>query len=260
MAAQESEFLIKNPKEIARRLNMVIQKRQLVTAHFGDKQSFITKIIELDEKLNVLELDCSSVDALNAELLLSPKVMFFSEIDGIKVFFSGKGIKQVKDKVDKKFVLPMPGSIFWMQRRQNYRAYVPREHTHCFFHAVLDIKRELEDGSELVVPEQVRFKIADISATGIAFLNTFPGLANYLLPPQKLKNCLVQLHDEVASEGRVDLELVSSTKIKKGGAIVAQRIGCRFTQLPIGFDNAIQYYVRTIELQNRIAANKLKNG
>lgn len=254
--AEESEFLIKNPKEIVSRLNMIIQKRQLITAHFGDKQSFITKLIEVDEKHNVLEVDCSSVDELNAQLLLSPKVMFYSEIDGVKVFFSGKGIKQVKDKQDKKFVLPMPASIFWMQRRQNFRAYIPRAHTHCFIHAVLDIKHELEDGSELVIPEQVRFKIADISATGFAFLNTTPGYANYLLPPQALKNCLIQLHDEEASEARIDFELVSSTKIKKGGAIVAQRIGCRFTQMPLGFDNVIQHYVRTIELQNRIAENE----
>lgn len=249
-----SEFLIRNSKLVVDHLNTLHKSRCMVSAYFGeDNRSFLTSIISIDSKKQLMEIECSPLQELNDALLQSPKVLFRTELQGIKVAFSGKQIKQIKRDGEKIFVLPIPNSIFWMQRRQCFRANIPSNHTHCFCHLVLDIRQEDENGDVHLIPQQARFKVVDISVTGFAFLNVSPAYADYVQPSLVFKNCLLQLHDDAESEARINFEITNVIKVKEGRAIVAQRVGCRFTQMPLGFDDVVQRYVQSIELQHRIA-------
>lgn len=248
---KESDFLIRNPNLVLGRFKDIIKNKCIISAYFGDNnRSFMTSIIAIDSKKQLVELDCAQNDALNSELLAAPKVLFRTDYDGIKVSFAGKGIKQIKKDGEKLFVMPLPDAIFWMQRRQCFRVKIPEKHTHCYTQFVVTTKYEDETGIHSV-PNLTRFKVVEISVSGFAFHNVTPAFADYVLPPAEYKNCVLHLHDEQDSEVRASFRIMNVNKIRSGGAIVAQRVGCHFTEIPPGFEIVIQRYVQDIELQQR---------
>lgn len=210
----------------------------------------MTSMITVDAKKQLLEIDCAVSEEMNAELLQSPKVLFRAEFNGIKVSFSGRGIKQVKRDGEKIFVMQIPDSIFWMQRRDGFRVSVPGEHTHCYTKFVMQLQKEDETGL-ITVPYEARFKVVDISISGFAFHNVTPAFADYMLPPREYKNAILHLHDDDDSEARIDFEIINVNKIREGRAIVAQRVGCQYKELPLGFESVIQRYVQSTELKLR---------
>lgn len=247
----ESEYLIRNPNLALSHIKDLLKKKCILSVFFGENQSsFLTTLIDIDAKKKLLEFDCGPSEQLNGELLASPRVVFRTDFDGIKVSFSGKGVKQTKKDGEKIFVMPLPDAIFWMQRRQNFRVKIPERHTHCYTQFVVNTQYEDETGIHTIA-NLTRFKVADISVSGFAFMNVSPGLADYVLPPTEYKNCVLRLHDDQDSEFRVSFQIMNVTKIRSNGAIVAQRVGCKFTEMPLGFDAVIQRYIQDIELQNR---------
>lgn len=248
----ESDYLVTNPNLALSRFKDLLKNKCLISALFGENQSsFLTTIIDIDPKKSLLEFDCAPSEQLNDELLASPKVLFRTEFDGIKVSFRGKGVKRIKKDGEKIFVMPLPDSIFWMQRRHNFRVKIPEKHSHCYTQFVVTTRYEDETGIHSV-PNLTRFKVADISVSGFAFLNVTPAFADYVLPPAEYKNCVLHLHDDDDSEARVSFQIVNVNKIRSNqGAIIAQRVGCKFTEIPLGFDTVIQRYIHDIELQMR---------
>lgn len=248
----ESDYLVTNPNLALSRFKEIHKKNCIISAFFGENQSsFLTAILGIDPKKRLLEFDCAPSEQLNSELLSSPKVIFRTDFEGIKVAFSGRGVKQVKKDGEKIFVMPLPDSIFWMQRRQNFRVRIPEKHTHCYTQFVVTTRYEDETGIHSQ-PNLTRFKVADISVSGFAFLNVTPAFADYVLPPAEYKNCVLHLHDADDSEARVSFQIVNVNKLRSSkGAIVAQRVGCKFTEIPLGFDTVIQRYIQEIELQMR---------
>lgn len=247
----ESDYLITNPNLALSRFKDLHKSKCILSAHFGENQSsFLTTIIDIDPKKRLLEVDCAPSEQLNGELLASSRVLFRTDFEGIKVAFYGKGVKQIKKDGDKIFVMPLPDSLYWMQRRQHFRVRIPEKHTHCYTQFVVTTRYEDETGIHSV-PNLTRFKVADISVSGFAFLNVTPAFADHMQPPAEYKNCILQLHDEDESEARISFLIVNVNKIRSNRAIVAQRVGCKFTEMPLGFDTVIQRYIQDIELQMR---------
>lgn len=247
----ESDYLITNPNLALSRFKEIHSKNCILSAHFGENQSsFLTTIVGLDSKKRLLEIDCAPAEQLNSELLAAAKVLFRADFEGIKVAFTGTGIKQVKKDGDQVFIMSIPDVIFWMQRRDSFRVRIPEKHTHCFTQFVVTTRYEDETGIHSV-PNLTRFKVADISISGFAFLNVTPAFADYMLPPGEYKNCVLHLHDQDDREFRVSFQIVNVNKIRSNRAIVAQRVGCKFTEMPLGFDTVIQRYIQDIELQMR---------
>jgi c-di-GMP-binding flagellar brake protein YcgR len=248
----ESNYLIANPKLVLDKLNSLIKNRCIVSAFFGDPEiSFMTSIISIEPKKKIIELDCAQDEKLNTQLLNSAKVQFRTEIDGIKVSFAGKNIKQTKSNGEKVFTMPLPESVFWMQRRQYYRVKIPSAHTHCYCEVLLQIETDV-DGEIIMMPHISRFKLEDLSITGLAYHNTTPAFANLMRPSMQYTNSILRLHDDNDTEIRFSFEIINVNKIRSsGGGIIAQRVGCKFTELPIGFEDILQRYIQDIEIQKR---------
>lgn len=91
MASKSSSFAITNQKEMLRNLNLLLKNKSLLTAHFGDhNESFITTILQIDTKDNLLLLDYGPKEYLNRMLLDSRNVVFKTEYRGIKVDLPGE--------------------------------------------------------------------------------------------------------------------------------------------------------------------------
>jgi hypothetical protein len=71
-------------------------------------------------------------------------------------------------------------------------------------------------------------------------------------PSMQYTNSILRLHDDNDTEVRFSFEIINVNKIRSsGGGIIAQRVGCKFTELPIGFEDILQRYIQDIEIQKR---------
>ncbi len=242
--ANESDYLVRNPKGVFGHLTELVKNKCIISAHFGEyNASFLTTIVGLDQKTNVLQLDCAPSDTLNNQLLNSSKVLFRTEVEGIKVSFSGKAIKKVKNGDYWVLSMPLPSSIFWMQRRQFYRVKIPLSHTSSY--CQLSFKGETEEDADTVV----KMPLSDLSITGVSFLNPDPKWTEHLQPDTEIVDCTLHLHNN--NEARVAFVIKNNVKVRVNNIGNQQRIGCSFRNLPPSFETSIQRYMQEIELQQK---------
>jgi flagellar brake protein len=241
----ESDYLVRNAKLVFGHLTDIVKSKSLISAHFGEHNaSFLTTIIDIDQKKNLMQLDCGPSTALDKQLLESKKVLFRTEVDGIKVSFSGKDIKKIQQGSDWVFSMPIPSSIFWMQRRQYYRVKIPLSHTSSY--CQLAFPSESEDDTNQIV----NLPLCDISLTGFAFLVVDPKVAQRLQPDVEFIDCTLNLHS--GNQAKVSFVVKNVATLRTTSAIGMQyRIGCLTRQIPASFETSVQRYMQEIELQQK---------
>lgn len=239
--SDESNFIVRNPRLILGYLDDLIQKKCLIAAYFGDKNSsFLTTIVELDKKNKTLMLDSAPTNALDDELLASDKTLFRTDYEGIKVSFRGEAIRKIKKGNSWTLAMPMPNSLFWMQRRQFYRVKVPLSHHGSYFRP-----------SQLAGSDAVLLPLIDLSISGLALLNTAiddEWAKNLSAGHQWLEG---RLYLETGETCVVKLNVVYVNEIRANSIQMHQRIGCSFEELPTNFDSHIQRYMQEVELLHK---------
>ncbi len=244
--ATESDYLVRNTKAVFNHFSELISKKCLISAHFGERNvSFLTAIIELDQKKNTICLDCGPSESMDNQLLASDKILFRTEIDGIKVSFSGKNIKKIKTDNDTRWVfcMPIPNSIFWMQRRQYFRIKIPISHTSSYCR--LTLKAD-QDESE----QYVNFRLSDISLKGFSFLNIDPKWIPHLQPDTEFTDCTLHLNN--GNQALIGFTIKNNIKLRSGALNYEDRIGCLFKDnLPANFETSIQRYMQDIEIYQK---------
>ncbi|WP_031433583.1 flagellar brake protein [Methylomarinum vadi] len=238
----DSAFFVNNPKRIHSYLSHLLKKKCLLSAHFGDNNdSFITTIVDIDPKKNLLILDYGPKEYLNKLLLKSEHKEFRTELDGIKVAFSADKIAKTRIDGHAVFTMPIPDAIFWMQRRKFYRLKVPLAHnSYC----AIGFTNE-EDNSEKII----RFKLMDISISGFAIINEQLKLSKDLIPTAEFENCTLHLHD--GEEENVSFVIKNKFNLNPDKPDKGQRIGCEFTEITPLFESHIQRYMQNIERELR---------
>lgn len=236
--SDESNYIVTTPRLVMGYLAELIQKKCLISANFGDKKSsFLTSILELDKKNHILLLDCGPTKALDDELLASDKILFRANCDGIEVSFKGEAIRKIKKHNTWVFAMPVPNSIFWLQRRHFYRIKVPMSHQGSYCRISYSA-----DGEQIVLP------LIDLSISGVALLNSDLGVdwATRLSAGHQWGDSHLYLQSGESCE--VTLNVVYINEIRASTTQFHQRIGCYFEKLPVNFDSAIQRYMHEIEL------------
>lgn len=248
---KESDYLVRNSKLVFGHLTDLVKKKCIISAHFGEhNQSFLTTIIDLDQKANLLTLDVAPTELLNKQLLNSPKVLFRTEYEGIKVSFRGKSIKKSQSDGHPVFAMPIPDAIFWMQRRQFYRIKVPLSHINsvCQIEFTPPVDANAGDSAEPTKLKGV-FRLVDLSISGFAFLNPDPQFDKFLNPEDKIEGCMLYLND--GGQAKVSFEIKEITKVRATMTATQLRVGCRFTDIPPAFETNIQRYMQDIEIQQK---------
>ncbi len=244
---KENDYLVRNPKLIAEHLSLIFKSNCIISAHFGENNtSFLTAIIELDIKKHILKVNCAPTELLNRLLLGSTKVLFRTQIDGIKVSFNGKNIKKSKHNEHPAFEMPIPDAIFWLQRRNFFRIKVPLSHTGSY--CEIDLSRNREEIA-VTTPriETVSLKLADLSIKGFALLNSQPNFSGLFEPGKEYKECKLHLHEGPSSN--IGFIIKNICEIKVNATNKDLRIGGYFAELTPAFESAIQRYMQDIERQ-----------
>lgn len=239
--ATESDYLVKNAKTVFHHFNELVTKKCLISVHFGDRnESFLTTIINLDKTNNLLNFDCGPSERLDQQLLASATVVFRTEVEGIKVSFSGKNIKKIKSGDTWVLSMPIPDSIFWLQRRKFYRVKIPFSHNNSYCKLTLTT----EDGSEIVT-----FPLYDLSITGFSFLNPDARWQDQLQPDREFVDCLLHLHN--GNQATIGFVIKNNVELRTYTQGPQNKIGCLLHPLPPSFETSIQRYMQDIELQQR---------
>jgi c-di-GMP-binding flagellar brake protein YcgR len=234
----DPSYSISNSKEIIRNLTLLWKNRCLLTANFGEHESFITTIIDINTKKNTLALDYGPKEYLNKKLIISPNVTFEAEFSGIKAIIPGNKI--TKSRVDEQavFQLPIPKTIIWKQRRKFYRVHSPLFNpASCLF--TVDEENEIN----------VQLDLHDISLSGMALVYDDPELSKILINTAKFINCKLTLPE--IGEGIVSFTIRNEAPLNREKPDKTHKIGCDFFDIKPAFESALQRYIQTVERENK---------
>ena len=121
----EESPVLHNRSIIISNLLSLVKHECLISVFLGRKKILLTSIIKVNLANNTLILDTSILEKLNRELLATPHVKFCTMFDGTYVAFEGKSITRTKYNDIDIFVMPIPHSLYWHNRRGAYRVSVP---------------------------------------------------------------------------------------------------------------------------------------
>jgi c-di-GMP-binding flagellar brake protein YcgR len=110
---------------IVNNLSMLVKHKCMVSADLGGKDTMLTAIVAVNYKEDILVLDYGASDYLNKKLVSTPHVKFSTGFNGIQVSFTGGKITKAKYQGQDAFLMPIPSSLFWYNRREYYRVNTP---------------------------------------------------------------------------------------------------------------------------------------
>lgn len=207
-----------------------------MSARFGaNNESYITTLLGINEKNNTLVLDYGSKEDLNQRILNANKIAFDTDYNGIKVSFTGAGLKKITHKGEAAFSMSIPKSLYWMQRREYYRVKSPlSKPSYC--QLIIEGKKP------------VNLKLYDISLTGFAMLNVSKEISDLMVPGKKIAQSKLILSE--AGEGAISFEICAKYIINPDKLQKIQKIGCKFINLTRSVEETIQRYMQQIQRED----------
>lgn len=239
----ESPFLISSPEQIIYYLSILFKHKCLLTVYFGDKDdSFITTILDIYIKDNLLAFYHSPKKESIEQLLNSPVITFKTRCFGVEVIFEAMRLDKINYHGLPAFAVPIPESMLWMERRAFYRVKLPAaKSSYC----QLTLKDQ----------EPINYKLYDISIIGFSMLvasQKVPDLSKESDPMvlyTSFEQCKLMLADVEADT--VSFEIRSKYIINPETSKRMEKIGCQFTQITPAFQSAIQRYMQQIERESQ---------
>jgi c-di-GMP-binding flagellar brake protein YcgR len=232
-----STYTIRNQKQIVHNLSILVKNKCLLSVRFGEGHAFfLTAIIEINEESKTISFDYGPKEVLNQQLLKAASATFQADFSGIKVSFKGNMLKETLYNGEPVFTMPIPESIFWMQRREYFRIKSPRaKGSYC----------------ELTLEGQaVRLMLSDISLTGFSMLNTSTAVSDLLIPGEEIEKCKLVLAD--TGEDEVSIKICAKFIINpdKIAALKIEQIGCLFTKIAPTFETIVQRYINQLQRES----------
>lgn len=150
---QETNYLL-SPEEIYRAIQRLIRYAPRLTARFeGIDDAFATAITKVDLKSKAFAFDKLIPDKGNEYLRAGKKLELVADFRGILVQFQVDGPLKYRTQ-NQEYISQFPSKVLYLQRRNAYRAIVPRTYT------VYVIFRSSESD------KQYKGRLQDISGTG----------------------------------------------------------------------------------------------
>ena len=233
----ESAFLIRSSDKIMSKLSILLKNKCLLTAYYGDNDdSFITTILEINIKNNLLIFYHSPKQGDIEQLLDSPIITFKTEYQGIKVAFDAIRIAKIQHQGVSVFAIPIPESILWIEARDFYRVKAPvSKSSYC--------RLKLKD------QEPINLKLYDISLAGFSMLTDSKEVSDLMIPDTHFEQCKLILAG--TGEDTISFEVRSKYIIDPENSNRMEKIGCKFTRITPAFENTIQRYMQQIERETR---------
>lgn len=234
---ESEEHRIATPKAIASILHAVAEHGNHVALYYGDiQQSMLTLLLNANS--SGVWMEQSQTESVNRGILASKKVTFVSSDQQVKVQFSAGHVKEVTYQGDSAFFLPLPESIYRLQRREYFRLPAPPNF-------ICAIPTDPDDGVPLYEAH-----IMDISGGGIGLDSVEDDPV--LTIGRTFTNCKIDLPEI----GTITVSITVKNQVTLGtkpNRVVRKRAGCEFNNLSNATANQLQRYISNLqrELLNR---------
>ncbi len=211
----------------------------LATVYFGDGREFlISRILGVNAESDSIIFDVAPDDAITRRLLASSELTFVSFYNHVKVQFSVNQAELAQFEGGPALRVKAPRCVLRLQRREAYRVKTPVANSPSVL---------LTPAGEGTGSPPASYRIADISATGFAFV--FQSGHLQLEQGATIGPCRFELTSADAFEA--DIEVRRVTTFKDGFGRDMHRAGCRFSQIPGTAEMAIQCYVNRLAVSAR---------
>lgn len=233
--ADNSKYLIRSKTEIVHVLRAIMQKTELVTAYFNQGKEFVlTSILEVDAEEDSVLLDYGANEAANRKIAESPKIIFVTTQDKVRVQFAANRMEKTSYSGRDAFRIRLPDLLLKLQRREYYRLSTPVAHP-------LKCIIPKPDGS------RVEVNIVDISVGGIGVICYDPSIS--LESGQKYEGCRIALPEIGTVVTSIHICSVFEVTLKTGS--VTMRSGCQFVDIPGSMQAMIQRYIIKLDRERR---------
>lgn len=235
------KFLQRRKKQIVKSLRLLSKAKCLITGRFNTgKYSFITVVIDVILEKDLVVLDYGHDELINRKLLIAPQVVFIASYNGIKVRFSSEHVEKSEYKGETVFVVPIPESLYWLERREFYRVKLPfMDSAYC------KIRLASEDPDEPV--NTLKLRVVTIGITGFSLFTTgeHPSLGEI---GTRLSDCSLILPEHTAS---IELDIRHMTTIDVEETKDGVWIGCAFVEPTQKFQSRVMQYMQLVERQRK---------
>lgn len=227
-------YLVYSRIDILASLKLLIDGHVLTTVYFNNGESFmLTRFLGVNPEFEELIFDLAPDRQTNERLLASDGLTVVAFLDHIKVQFSVSRAELTQFQGSPSFRVRTPRSILRLQRRAAFRAHTQIVHSP---YVILSPS-----------PNAARLRIADISATGCAFVTQVrqptPAAGTLML------GCQLEL--EVNASFDADIEIRHVSVFLDGFRREMYRAGCRLINLSGDARLAIQRYVNKLAVGGR---------
>ncbi|WP_230351043.1 flagellar brake protein [Lelliottia sp. WAP21] len=242
MSNYSEQFLKQNPLAVLGVLRD-LQKGDVPVRISWSGHQFISKILEATPERLVIDL--GSQDYENRAVLRGQNISVLAETMGAKVEFVVPKVEQIHYLNLPAFMMPLPDSLWFIQRREYFRISAPL-HPSYFCKAKMPDKREF------------RFRLFDLSLGGMgALMDT--------ARPEGLVEGMrfSQIELDMGGWGRFyfDAQLIAISERKivdsKNETITTPRLSFRFLNVGPGAERELQRIIFSLEREARERANKV---
>jgi c-di-GMP-binding flagellar brake protein YcgR len=240
--SDNAKFILKNPTEITRKLNLILKQDCLITVSFNKGKSFfLSTLLDIDTKKKKMNLDFASEEQLNKQILKATPITLTTNVGGVAVTFILEKVSKPLLSHHNAFILDFPEELMWRERRSFYRIKTPLQNTpNCKF--ILNTHDEA--GNDLSY--NLKIDLLDLSLTGTSFTydpklyksDIFEGI-------KEIPSCSIML----PGIGRFStvLQVRNQRPQKISAPEQAQIIGVKFHKLSGAIESQIQRYLLSIE-------------
>lgn len=234
-------FLVYSRIDILANLRVLIDQHVLATVYYDHGASFIvTRFLAINPEFEELIFDLGPDGRNNEKLLESSGLTVVAFLDQIKVQFAVNRAELTQYQGAPAFRVRSPRSILRLQRRTAFRARtLVAPSPYILLSPTIDKAGKTDT---------VRLKVADISATGFAFVT--PMGRPILTAGMRLPACLLELEPNHGFD--VDVEIRHISVFRDGFGREMCRAGCQLLRISGTTEMAIQRYV------NQLAVARLK--
>ena len=227
-----SSYAIQNQRQISSHLFLLIKNKCLLSVSIETSgETYITTLLSINEKNHTLVLDYGPNEHLNHHISIAREVRFDAQYRGIKVWFTGAMLKKTTHNRQPAFVMPLPNTLFWMERRGYYRVKMPLSNL-SYCHLI---------GKD---SEPINIRVYDISLSGFSILDDHKEVFEQMISEALFQGKLMFLD---ADKDGVSFEVCYNQITNPNKLQQVHKIGCKFIQISSLVEDAISRHL--IQLQ-----------
>jgi len=233
LSGEENEkYRLTSAKEIKFILRTLAARGSRIALYYGGADDFIlTTVLGVDDTGVWLEPSSNSSD--NQHIAESSKLIFVTSDLQIKIQFTTNHAHSAVYKNDAAFYLPLPDSLYRLQRREYYRLEMPTQYLlHCMIPAATPNAKQLSE-----------FTIMDISCGGVGLICAETDTE--IAVGKTYVNCLIDLPEVGKISGTIVVKNLFLLPMESGHT--QKHAGCEFKNLDGASTLLLQRYVMNMQ-------------